>query len=85
MLANFDLAGRTAIVTGGNGGIGRGVALGLVAAGASVVIAARSEKKTAAVVKEIRALGSQGLGIPCDVTRREEIRNISQDLLRGRV
>ena len=41
----FDLSGRIAIVTGGNGGIGLGMALGLAAAGAIVVLAGRNAKK----------------------------------------
>jgi 2-deoxy-D-gluconate 3-dehydrogenase len=69
----FDLTGSVAIVTGGNGGIGRGIALGLAQAGASVVIAARNEEKTAAVVAEIEALGMRALGARCDVTKRAEI------------
>ena len=43
----FDLTGRVAIVTGGNGGIGLGMATGLVNAGASVVIAGRNKEKSA--------------------------------------
>ena len=39
----FDLSGRVAVVTGGNGGIGRGIALGLAQAGAAVAILARNE------------------------------------------
>ena len=41
----FDLSGKVAIVTGGNGGIGFGIASGLAAAGATIVIAARDQKK----------------------------------------
>ena len=42
----FDLNGRVAIVTGGNGGIGRSLALGCASAGASVAIVGRNEKKS---------------------------------------
>ena len=73
MSSAFDLGGRVAIVTGGNGGIGRGIAVGLAEAGADVVIAARDEAKTAAVVEEIRALGHSAAGVRCDVTQRDEI------------
>ena len=42
----FDLRGKVAIVTGGNGGIGKGIADGLASAGSDIVIFARNEKKT---------------------------------------
>ncbi len=44
----FDLEGRVAVVTGGNGGIGRGIAIGLAQAGAAIAILARNEKKSQA-------------------------------------
>ena len=51
-MSQFDLTGRVAIVTGGNGGIGLGMAKGLAAAGAKVVIAARNQEKSAAAVAD---------------------------------
>ena len=64
----FDLSGRVAIVTGGNSGIGLGMALGLAEAGASVVIAGRNEAKNAAAVTELQALGGEALAVATDVT-----------------
>jgi 2-deoxy-D-gluconate 3-dehydrogenase len=60
----FDLTGRVAVVTGGNGGIGLGMARGLAAAGARVVVAARNVEKAEAAVAE---LGAQSAFIALDV------------------
>ena len=65
----FSLSGKVALVTGGNGGIGRALALGLAEAGADVVIAARNAEKTARVVQEVQALGRRAVGVACDVQR----------------
>ena len=72
-MPDFSLAGRTALVTGGNGGIGRGIALGLAEAGADVAIAARDQEKSMAVVSEIQALGQRAVSVRCDVTKRADI------------
>lgn len=69
----FDLSGRVAMVTGGNGGIGRGIALGLAQAGADLVIVGRDEAKNAAVVEELRGLGRRATGVPCDVLDRAQL------------
>lgn len=57
MTTPFDLAGKVAIVTGGNGGIGLAMASGLARAGADVAIAARSASKAVAAIEAIEALG----------------------------
>jgi 2-dehydro-3-deoxy-D-gluconate 5-dehydrogenase len=69
----FDLAGVVAFVTGGNGGIGRGIALALARAGADVAIAARNADKTRAVMKEIETLGRRAIGVSCDVRERSDL------------
>jgi len=63
----FDLSGRVAVVTGGNGGIGLGMATGLANAGAAVVIAGRQADKSAAAVKTIEAAGGKAIAIAVDV------------------
>jgi 2-dehydro-3-deoxy-D-gluconate 5-dehydrogenase len=61
-LANlFDLSGRVAVVTGGNGGIGRSIALGLAQAGAAIAVFARNEEKNERVLGELKALGGPAL------------------------
>lgn len=65
----FDLSGRTAIITGGNGGIGLAMGRGLAKAGANVAIWARNADKNAAAVEELRGLGKGDvLALSCDVT-----------------
>jgi 2-dehydro-3-deoxy-D-gluconate 5-dehydrogenase len=64
----FDLDGRVAIVTGGNGGIGLGMATGLAQAGAALLIAGRNTAKNAAAVKTLQALGANAAALEADVT-----------------
>ena len=64
----FDLTGRVALVTGGNGGIGLGIARGLAGAGASVVIAGRNPAKNAKAKAELEALGAKAIALEVDVT-----------------
>lgn len=69
----FDLTGKVAIVTGGNGGIGLGMSRGLAEAGAAVVIAARNEAKSRAAVHEIETRGGRAIAVTVDVTRPESV------------
>jgi 2-dehydro-3-deoxy-D-gluconate 5-dehydrogenase len=63
----FDLKGRVAVVTGGNGGIGLGMGRGLAAAGAAVVVAARNREKSLRAVAELRGLGGEAEAVEVDV------------------
>jgi 2-dehydro-3-deoxy-D-gluconate 5-dehydrogenase len=69
----FDLTGRVAIVTGGNGGIGLGMARGLAEAGAAVAIAGRNAAKSDAAVAELKQRGSRAISIVADVTDKSAV------------
>lgn len=62
-----DLSGRVAVVTGGNGGIGLGLAVGLARAGADIAVWARNADKSQAAIDEIRQQGVKAVAFSCDV------------------
>ena len=64
----FDLTGKVAIVTGGNGGIGLGMAKGLASAGASIVVAARNREKADVAIAELEGLGARAEFVEVDVS-----------------
>jgi 2-deoxy-D-gluconate 3-dehydrogenase len=86
-MKRFDLTGRVAIVTGGNGGIGLGIAGGLAEAGAAVVIAGRNKEKSAAAVRELQARGAKAAAVEVDVTVEASCKAMVKDAARhfGRV
>lgn len=77
----FDLTGRVALVTGGNGGIGLGMARGLAAAGATVAIAARNPEKLAKAAEELQALGARVATIEVDVADEQSVKAMVQHTL----
>jgi 2-deoxy-D-gluconate 3-dehydrogenase len=72
----FDLKGKVAVVTGGNGGIGLGMARGLARAGAHVVIAARNAEKSAAAVRELERAGGRGSAANVDVADEASVNRL---------
>ena len=73
MTTPFDLKGRVAIVTGGNGGIGLGMARGLARAGAKIVVAARDAKKSESAVAELKGLGTEAIAVSVDVRSKASV------------
>ncbi|MBN9586572.1 MAG: 2-deoxy-D-gluconate 3-dehydrogenase [Afipia sp. 62-7] len=71
--SSFDLTGKVAIVTGGNGGIGLGMARGLARAGAAIVVAGRDEAKSRDAVREIEQIGTKAIAISVDVTDKAAV------------
>jgi len=69
----FNLAGKTAVITGGTSGIGRALSLGLAEAGADVIATARREQQVEETASAIEALGRRTLRIPSDVCDRASL------------
>src|SRR4030081_1111053 len=69
----FDLGGKVAIVTGGNGGLGRGRARGRAEGGAAVAIVGRNEAKSVAAVAELTRGGAKAISVVADVTDKAAV------------
>ena len=83
----FDLKGRVAIVTGGNGGIGLGMARGLAAAGADIAVVGRNETKSNVAVAELRQHGVKAIAVTADVNDKTAVTNMIERVKRelGRI
>jgi 2-deoxy-D-gluconate 3-dehydrogenase len=68
----FDLTGKVAIVTGGNGGIGLGMAEGIASCGADIVVAGRNADKAAVALETLRTHGVRAAFISADVTKKAD-------------
>lgn len=73
-MTSFDLKNRVAFVTGGNGGIGLGMAKGLAQAGASIVIAGRNQAKAKSALSELHSLGARADFVDLDVLQEPSCR-----------
>jgi 2-deoxy-D-gluconate 3-dehydrogenase len=83
----FDLTGKVAIVTGGNGGIGLGIARGLADAGAAIAVVGRNEAKSKAAAAELAGRGAKAIAVTADVTDKEAVAAMTQRVARelGRI
>ncbi len=82
-----ELQNKVAIVTGASSGIGRAAAIRLAREGAKVGVLARSEDKLDEVVEEIARQGSEGLTLDADVSRFDEVKRATAQVLKkwGRI
>src|SRR5258708_6292957 len=81
MLADFDLSGRRAVVTGAGRGIGKGIALALAEAGADVGVTALGQTNASKVADEIKRAGRKGFGWAADGTRVEPMQALAERAL----
>ncbi|MGE0419460.1 MAG: SDR family NAD(P)-dependent oxidoreductase [Acetobacteraceae bacterium] len=68
----FDITGKVAVVTGGNGGIGLAMAQGMASIGANIVVAGRNADKAASAVETLRGMGVKAEFVAADVTKKED-------------
>ena len=70
----FDISGKNAIITGGNGGIGLGIAKAMAEMGANVAIFCRNMEKAENALKELNAIGGKHQVFACDITKMDSVR-----------
>ncbi|MDI9412645.1 MAG: SDR family oxidoreductase [Bacillota bacterium] len=78
---SMNIAGKTAIVTGGTGVLCSQMAIALAKAGANIVIIALGKAQVQKVVKEIESLGVKALGFEADVLNESSLREVREDVL----
>lgn len=80
----FDLSGKVAIVTGGNGGIGLGMAIGLAQSGARIAIVGRNAEKSAAAAKQIAdETGAEAIAVTADIALADQIERSAREIVSG--
>jgi 3-oxoacyl-[acyl-carrier protein] reductase len=82
-IAQFDLTGRTAIVTGGGQGIGKAICLALAQAGSNIVVADLNRDIAESTAREVEALGRKSLAIQADVCSREQAEAMVRQTIEG--
>ena len=78
----FDLTGKVAIVTGGNGGIGLGMALGLAQAGARIAVVGRNAEKSAVAAKQLADEAKvETLVVTADLAQADQVERVAAEVL----
>lgn len=80
-MSSFDLTGKVALVTGGSRGLGRSIALGFAAAGASVVVVSRKQEACESVAREIEDSGGVAMSRPCHVGKWNDLDQLVDDVV----
>jgi 3-oxoacyl-[acyl-carrier protein] reductase len=76
------LKDKVAIITGAGRGIGKAIALGFANQGAHIVVAARTESEVVSVAEKIRKTSRESLGIICDVTNEDQVKNLINETIK---
>ena len=76
MKGAFDLTGKNAIITGGNGGIGLGIAHAMAQSGANIAILCRNMEKAEKALEELRPNGGKFEAFYCDITDLKIVRKV---------
>jgi NAD(P)-dependent dehydrogenase (short-subunit alcohol dehydrogenase family) len=79
----FDLSGRVALITGGNGGIGLGMADGLAQHGCEISIWGTNEEKNAAALEKLKAHGTKVTALKCDVSNQQQVKECFSETLKN--
>ncbi len=75
----FDLTGKVAIITGGNGGLGLGIAKGLAKEGCAVALVGRNQEKIDKAVAEMESMGAKAIGVQADVSKEDDVNRMVKD------
>ena len=78
------MTGKTVLITGGTGGIGKATALGLAGMGAHLAICGRDPKRTADAAREIRTAGGQRVDVfIADLSSQAQVRRLADEVLQS--
>ena len=76
----LDLKNKIAVITGGNSGIGLGIARSMAKEGATLVLVGKTPEKIEAAVENVKALGAEAIGIQCDVTQHDQVEALADQV-----